>query len=100
MPIWITAVGIGCIGIVFGYFLFYSFKRHHPPVSPSVMPIGQLVNILGAIGAGGVLGGVYILLEGVNYIGPYGIGLFLGVAINVTFTILYENPFNSRRQKN
>ncbi len=33
MPIWINAVGIGCIGVVCGYLIFYSYKRQHPPMS-------------------------------------------------------------------
>ena len=91
MNIWITAIGIGCIGIVYGYLLFYTYKRHHAPIVENSMPIGQALSVLAAIGAGGILGGAYLLLEGVNYIGPYGIGFLLGVAVNVLLTLRLDS---------
>ena len=101
MPIWISAIGVGCIGIVCGYTLFYSLKRHQPPTTQSPLPIGEVISLLAAVGAGGVVGGAFIALEKVNYIGPYGIGLLIGLAANVVLTIRYEDPFNphSRLEK-
>ena len=96
MPIEITAIGIGCIGAVFGYILFYSFKRHHQPIAPLPLPINQLLTILVAISASGVVGSVFLDLQGVNYIGPYGIGLAFGVAIEVFLTLVYETPFSQK----
>lgn len=93
MPVWITALGVGCIGAVCGYILFYSFKRHHPPIAERPLSLNEVVSLLAAVGAGGILGSVFLALENINYIGPYGIGLFIGVTVNVYFTIRYERPF-------
>ncbi len=90
MPIWINAVGIGCIGVVCGYLIFYSYKRQHPPMSQQPLAMGEVITLLTAIGAGGVIGGAFIALEGVNYVGSYGIGLLLGVAVNVSLTMWHE----------
>lgn len=95
MPILITALGVGCIGTVYGYILFYSFKRHHPPVAEEPLPLNEVISLLAAVGAGGALGSVFLALEGVNYVGPYGIGLLLGVAANVLLTIRHERPFRA-----
>jgi hypothetical protein len=92
MPVWITAIGVGCIGVVCGYVLFYSFKRHQPPIAQDPLPISEVISLLVAVGAGGAIGGVFIALEGVNYIGAYGIGLLVGVTLNVSLTIIYERP--------
>jgi predicted MFS family arabinose efflux permease len=97
MPIWINAVGIGCIGIVCGYLLFYWFKRRHPPSAEVPLPLNEVVTLLATIGAGGILGGAFIKLEGVNYIGAYGIGLLCGLATNVMLTMLHEAPFGAKR---
>lgn len=93
MSIEITATGIGCIGVVIGYILFYSFKRHHQPITPKPLPVTQLLTILVAISASGVVGKAFLDLRNINYIGPYGIGLLIGVAIEVILTMIYENPF-------
>lgn len=90
MNIWITAIGVSCIGAVYGYMLFYSYKRHHTPLAHASMPIKQVIELLAAIGAGGVLGSTFLILERVNYIGPYGIGLLIGVVFNVILTMHHE----------
>lgn len=90
MPLWITAVGIGSLGAVYGYLLFYGFKRQQTPLVEKPLPLKEVVSLLAAIGSGGMLGGAFLLLEGVNYIGPYGIGLAIGVAINVKLTMRHE----------
>lgn len=87
MNIWVTAIGVGCIGAVYGYMLFYSYKRHHKEMP---LPINQVIALLVAIGSGGVIGGAFLVLEGVNYIGPYGIGLLLGLASNILLTMRVE----------
>jgi len=86
MSIWFTALGVGCLGIVNGYMTFYSFRRQNPPLTPSPLPTEQLVLLLGANGAGGAVGSIFIAMEGVNYFGAYGIGLLIGVALNVMIT--------------
>ena len=97
MNIWITAIGVGCIGAVYGYMLFYSYKRHHTPIANASMPIKQVVELLAAIGAGGVIGGAFLILEGVNYIGPYGIGLLVGVVFNVILTMYHEGELGGHK---
>lgn len=91
MPIWINAIGISCIGMVCGYLIFYSYKRLHPPISEHPLPIGEVITLLTAVGAGGVIGSAFIVLEGVNYVGAYGIGLLLGIMTNVGLTMWHEN---------
>lgn len=93
MPIWITAIGVGCIGVVCGYILFYSLKRNQPPVTTTPLSMHEVITILAAVGAGGVIGGTFIALENINYMGPYGIGLLIGTAVNVYLTIRHEKPF-------
>jgi hypothetical protein len=93
MSIWITSTGVGCIGIVCGYILFYSFKRNQPPITQAPLSMHEVITILAAVGAGGVIGGTFIALEQINYIGPYGIGLFVGTAVNVYMTLRHEKPF-------
>ena len=93
MPIWITGIGVGCIGIVCGYILFYSLKRNHPPTTTVPLPVHEVITLLAAIGAGGVLGGAFIALEKIYYIGPYGIGLLVGTSVNVYLTLRHERPF-------
>jgi hypothetical protein len=93
MPIWITATGVGCIGVVCGYILFYSLKRNHPPATTIPLSMHEVISTLAAVGAGGVLGGAFIALEKINYMGPYGIGLLLGTSVNVFLTLRHERPF-------
>lgn len=93
MPIWITAIGVGCTGAVCGYILFYSIKRNQPPITTNPLSMNEVITVLAAVGAGGAIGGAFIALEKVNYLGPYGIGLLLGTAVNIYFTIRHERPF-------
>lgn len=55
--------------------------------------MNEVITVLAAVGAGGAIGGAFIALEKVNYLGPYGIGLLLGTAVNIYFTIRHERPF-------
>ncbi len=93
MPIWITAIGVGCTGAVCGYILFYSIKRNQPPNTTNPLSMHEVTTVLAAVGAGGAIGGAFIALEKINYMGPYGIGLLLGTAVNIYFTIRHEQPF-------
>lgn len=97
MPIWINAIGVGCLGCVYGYILFYSIKRHHQPITDGALSVKETLSVLAAIGAGGAIGAAFISLEGVNYIGPYGIGALLGLISNVTLTLWLESSNKNRR---
>jgi len=96
--IWVNLFGIGCIGTVCGYILFYTLKRLHSPSTGVPFPVGEVITLLTAVGAGGIIGGIYKAIDGVNYIGGYGIGLLLGFAINVVLTIRHEDPFGVWRR--
>ncbi len=96
MPIWINALGVGCMGIVYGYILFYSLKRHYPPSTGAPLPIKETLVVLTAISATGAIGAAFVSLDGVNYIGPYGIGLLAGLSVNVVLTLWIEGFFKYR----
>jgi hypothetical protein len=85
--------------MVCGYVTFYVLKRHQPPTTPTPIAINEVVALLVALGAGGLIGGAFVALEGVNYIGGYGIGLLVGFVANVLLTIAHEDPFGWRLQK-
>lgn len=87
MPRWITACGIGGIGVVYGYVLFYVLKRYLPPFSQTPPAIKELVLSLASLGGGGAIGAFVTSLDGINYIGPYGLGLLVGAATNVIVTL-------------
>ena len=91
MPVWISAIGIGCIGMVCGYLVFYSYKRLNPPLNRHALQVGEVITLLTAVGAGGAIGSAFIALEGVNYVGAYGIGLLLGVVANIGLTMWHES---------
>jgi hypothetical protein len=64
-----TFAGIFCVGLVFGYLLYYSV-RHTKEFS-----IDLLASALGAVGGGTV---VALLGKTDEWIGPYGLGLGVG----------------------
>jgi len=96
MPLWVTACGIASIGAVNGYILFYSVKRYVPPVSGAHSSLKEVALSLMWIGIGGTIGAAVISLDGVNYIGPYGMGLLAGVAANVAMTIRGQHDWYRR----
>jgi len=79
-----------------GYILIYSVKRQLPPVSKSRTALKEVVMSLVWIGIGGTIGAAVISLDGVNYIGPYGIGLLAGVAANVAITFHGQRAWEKR----
>jgi hypothetical protein len=56
MPTWINALGIGGIGAVYGYVLFYALKRYLPPVAEKPPAIKELVFLLASLGVSGAIG--------------------------------------------
>lgn len=90
MSIIITALGIGCIGCVFGYVLLFTLKRYLPPISKQPSSLKDVSMFLATLGLGGSFGLSLTDIEGTNYLGPYGLGLLVGLAANVAFTIAVE----------
>lgn len=98
MPIWFSALGVACIGVVCGYVMFYSLKRIQPPMAKTPLPLTEVAALLIATGAGGALGKAFVDLGGVNYIGGYGIGLLIGMTMNILLSILSENQRSHHKQ--
>lgn len=67
----LTGLGIGCIGFVFGYLLFYSVKH------TKEFSVDLLASAIGAVGGGTVIA---LLDPTPGWIGPYGVGVFAGFA--------------------
>ncbi len=87
MPVWINACGISGIGIVYGYVLFYVLKRYLPPFSQAPPSIKEMVVSLGSLGGGSAIGVFVTSLDGISYIGPYGLGLLIGASANIAITL-------------
>ena len=83
----VNAIGAAGFGMFYGYITLYILKRYLPPLSQDAPRIKELVSALLALAAGGVMGAMVRTIDGVNYIGVYGIGLVLGTMLNVTVTI-------------
>jgi hypothetical protein len=86
MPLWINAIGTASIGCVYGYVLLYVIKRYLPPVAAQSPALKDLVLFLTSLSIGGVIGASITSIEGINYVGPYGIGLLLGFVANISVT--------------
>src|SRR5207249_4262055 len=83
--IWLTSWGIGCIGFVFGYLLYYAVKH------TDKFDINLLSAAIGAVGSQAVI--AWLSQGNSNWIGPYGIGLFLGFMFYLFLTwFLSGNP--------
>jgi len=90
MPIWINALGVTSIGIFYGYILLYTLKRYLPPVSQHSPSLKELALLLVTLGFGGVIGVSVTSIDNINYMGLYGLGLLIGLATNVAFTVITE----------
>lgn len=94
MPLWITAVGIGSYGVFYGYVMFYVLKRYLPPVSQTPPALKELVFTLASLGGSGVIGAWITAVDGVNLAGPYGLGLLIGLVLNVMMSyLIYTRPY-------
>lgn len=93
MPLWITAIGIGSYGVFYGYVMFYVLKRYLPPVSQTPPALKELVFTLASLGGSGVIGAWITAVDGVNLTGPYGLGLLIGLVLNVMMSyLIYMRP--------
>ena len=99
MPIWINALGIGSIGVVYGYVLFYALKRYLSPASQERPTLRELFVALATLSAGGIIGASVTTMDAINYIGPYGIGLLLGSALNCALSFSIERHQYQQRLK-
>jgi len=90
----ITAYGIAGIGWVCGYGLFFALKRFLPPLASKERSTREIVWLITTLVGGSFLGARFIGLVGVSYIGPYGIGLALGVMTNLVLTLVIEFVFH------
>lgn len=95
MPIWINALGIGCIGASLGYILLFALKRYLPPLTPLAQQSPTLKDVLlflvslsmpGLVGLSASITAI-TAVDGINYIGAYGIGLFFGLTANVAVSL-------------
>ena len=83
----VNAIGAVGFGMFYGYITLYILKRYLPPLSQDTPRIRELISALLALAAGGAMGAMVRNIDGVNYVGGYGIGLVLGTMVNVTVTI-------------
>jgi hypothetical protein len=65
----------------------YILKRYLPPLAQSSPSIKELVLSLASLGGGSAIGAFVVSLDGVNYVGPYGLGLFVGAAANISLSL-------------
>ena len=99
MPLWITASGVGGIGFVYGYSLLYVLKRYLPPISMNPPSFKELILALVYFSVGGTIGAAFTLVDGVNMIGPYGIGFLLGMVANIVMTKAAQDSWYRRASK-
>jgi hypothetical protein len=90
MPLWINALGIGSFGVFYGYVMFYILKRCLPPMSQTKPDLKELVFTLASLGGSGAIGAWITAVDGTNLVGPYGLGLLIGLAINVVLSYWVE----------
>lgn len=90
MPVWIDSLGIASIGVVYGYVLFYALKRYMPPTTQAPLTVKELLLLLTTLGLSGGISAAFVSVNGINQIGPYGIGLLIGSATNVGLSLWLE----------
>jgi hypothetical protein len=90
----VTHIGIGCIGFVFGYLLYYSVRHTEK------FDITLLSAAIGAVGGEVVIG--WLGQGDKSWIGSYGIGLFVGFVTYLGLTLYFvrrggfDKPAESR----
>jgi hypothetical protein len=77
----IVHVGIGCIGFVFGYLLYYAVRH------TDKFDVTMLSAAIGAVGGEVVI--AWVGKGDPNWIGSYGIGLFVGFVAYFLLTVYY-----------
>ena len=81
------SIGIGGIGFVFGYLLYYAVRHTEK------FDVTLLSAAIGAVGSQAVIAW---LGKFPNWIGPYGIGLFLGFLFYLVLSLIFisKNQYN------
>lgn len=87
MPTFINALGAAGFGAFYGYISLYILKRYLPPLSQAAPDVKDLVCALLSLAAGGTMGILVRTIDGINYLGTYGLGLVLGAMLNIGITI-------------
>jgi hypothetical protein len=84
MPLWMDAIGVLCIGIVQGYLFMFALRRLLPPITPSHDWLNKtsVMTIIASLGVTRVIGASSAVLPQGSMIGPYGLGLFIGLVMN------------------
>ena len=83
MNTWLDALGILCVAAVQGYLLVFTARRLLPPVmDQSKVNTPAIVTLLAAVGLTGPIGLTSASLQGNSMVGPYGIGLVIGLTAN------------------
>jgi hypothetical protein len=99
MPIWLNALGVGGIGVVYGYIIFYSLKRYMPPVAKRPPSIKELLLFLIPMGLSGAIGSSFVSIGGISYVGPYGLGLLVGMIANILLSVASEIAYYRHSQR-
>lgn len=99
MPIWVNALGVAGMGAMYGYLTFYVLKRYLPPTTERPPRLRDLLLFLLALGLSGAIGAPFISLGGVNYVGPYGVGLLFGLVANIAVSVAVEVIYYRYLQK-
>jgi hypothetical protein len=83
--LWFDALGVLCVAGFQGYLLMFAMRRLLPPINPSLKGISgtTLIALLAAIGITGPIGMSSAVLPQGSMVGPYGVGLVLGLAVNL-----------------
>lgn len=94
---WFDYFGVGSIGIVYGWVLFWVLKQYLPPIAETPTPFKELFPSLIMLVFGGSIGSVLTELHSVSYIGPYGVGFLIGSISNLGVTFLYFHRQSGQR---
>jgi hypothetical protein len=87
MPFWMNVLGAAGFGMFYGYVAMYILKRYVPPLADQTPNVKELVSSLTSLVTGGIMAGLVRSIDGVNFVGAYGLGLALGAGLNVIITI-------------
>ena len=85
-----SQIGVMCIGICMGFWVQYVLRRLLPPVTPDRPRIEDIITLLGSISVTGMIGGGMSVLPEGSMIGPYGVGLLIGLVANTGIILWIE----------